>query len=157
MASPSNYPPTTGHLKVVIDTNVLLVSISSRSRYHTIYRSFLDELYTVCVTTDMLNEYEEILSYSQHLGADKAQYVLETIDDATNVLCATRYYRWDLIRADPDDNKFVDCALAWCNADYIVTNDGHFELLKDLPFPKVAIVSADEFLTILSSVKSELS
>ncbi|GAB3951566.1 hypothetical protein GCM10028805_31950 [Spirosoma harenae] len=153
MASPSNYPSTTNHLKVVIDTNVLLVAISSRSRYHPIYRSFLDELYTVCVTTDMLDEYEEILGYSQHLGADKAQYVLETIDNAPNVICATRYYRWNLIKADLDDNKFVDFALA-CNADYIITNDGHFDVLKELPFPKVAIVSADEFLTILSSGNS---
>lgn len=153
MASLLNSPSAIVPLNIVIDTNVLLVSISSRSRYHDIYRSFIDELYTLCVTTDMLDEYEEILSQPQHLGLERTRYVLETIDNAPNVTSVTRYYRWELINFDPDDNKFVDCALA-CNADYIVTNDGHFNVLKTLPFPKISIISADEFLGLLSSIDS---
>lgn len=151
MALLSNLPPTTASLKVVIDTNVLLVSISSRSRYHPIYRSFIDGQYTLCVTTDMLDEYEEILGQPQHLGLERTHYVLETIDNAPNVLSVTRYYRWELITVDPDDNKFVDCAVA-CNADYIVTHDGHFDILKTIPFPRINVISADEFLSIISSI-----
>ncbi|GAB3692005.1 hypothetical protein GCM10027592_10450 [Spirosoma flavus] len=150
MASPTNSPSIRPPFKVVIDTNVLLVSISSRSRYHSIYRSFIDESYTLCVTTDMLSEYEEILSQPHHLGLERTFYVLETIENAPNVVSATRYFRWELIKVDPDDNKFVDCALA-CNADYIVTNDTHFDVLKTLPFPRVNIISADEFMQILTS------
>lgn len=151
MASLANFPPDSAPLKVVIDTNVLLVSISSRSRYHSIYRSFIDGFYTLCVTTDILSEYEEILASPKHLGPEWTQYVLETIDNAPNMEFATRYYRWELIKLDPDDNKFVDCALA-CNADYIVTNDGHFDTLKEIPFPKVTVISADEFLQLLSTL-----
>ena len=149
MPSLPDSPQTTAPLKVVSDTNVLLVSISSRSRYYPIYRSFIDELYTLCVTTDVLDEYEEILN--QHLGTEKTHYVLETIDNAPNILPVTRYYRWELIQADPDDNKFVDCAIA-CNADYIVTHDGHFDVLKTISFPQVNILTADQFLTILSTL-----
>ena len=98
----------------------------------------------------MLDEYEEILGQPRHLGPKRTRYVLETVDNALNVLNVTRYYRWELIQVDPDDNKFVDAAIA-CNADYIVTNDGHFDVLKTLSFPQVNVVSADEFLNILSS------
>ncbi|MVM31071.1 putative toxin-antitoxin system toxin component, PIN family [Spirosoma sp. HMF4905] len=150
MSSLLEYPQATS-LKVVIDTNVLLVAISSRSPYHAIYQSFINELFTLCVTTDMLEEYEEILN--QRLGVERTRYVLETIDNAPNTLPVTRYYRWELITVDPDDNKFVDCALA-CNADYIVTNDGHFGVLKTLPFPKVNIIPADELLSLIESINS---
>ncbi len=54
-------------------------------------------------------------------------------------------YRWKLIDSDPDDDKFVDCAIA-SGADYIITNDKHFEILKSIPFPKVAILNADEYI-----------
>jgi len=45
--------------------------------------------------------------------------------------------------ADPDDNKFVDCAVAG-NAKYIVTEDSHYDVLKGLDFPKVDIIKLDE-------------
>ncbi len=55
------------------------------------------------------------------------------------------YYRWNLIKQDTDDNKFVDCAIA-ANANFIVTNDKHFKGLKNISFRKVEVISADEFL-----------
>jgi predicted nucleic acid-binding protein len=49
-----------------------------------------------------------------------------------------------LIYVDEDDNKFVDCAVA-ANADFILTSDKHFRVLKDIPFPKVKVISLEEF------------
>ena len=46
---------------------------------------------------------------------------------------------------DKDDNKFVDCAIAG-NAKFIVTNDKHFNALKDIHFPIVDVVSSADFL-----------
>ena len=43
-----------------------------------------------------------------------------------------------------NDNKFVDCAIAG-NARYIVTEDHHFDVLKEIPFPKVAVINIDDF------------
>ena len=42
-------------------------------------------------------------------------------------------------------NKFVDCAVAG-NAKYIVTEDSHYDVLKDLDFPKVDIIKLDEII-----------
>ena len=47
--------------KVVLDTNVLLVSISERSRLHWVFSSLLEGKYVLCVTTDILSEYAEII------------------------------------------------------------------------------------------------
>ena len=44
------------NLKIVLDTNVLLVSISSKSRYRPILDAFLNEKFELCVTTDILME-----------------------------------------------------------------------------------------------------
>jgi uncharacterized protein len=55
-----------------------------------------------------------------------------------------------LITIDPDDNKFVDCAIA-AGADYIITNDHHFDILAQISFPEVRVCSAEEFLAMLTA------
>jgi predicted nucleic acid-binding protein len=52
------------------------------------------------------------------------------------------------ITNDPDDNKFVDCAIA-SNADYIVSQDSHFDILKFIDFPKVNVIRLEEFMKTL--------
>jgi len=50
-----------------------------------------------------------------------------------------------LIDEDPDDNKFVDCAIS-AKAKYIVTLDHYYNILKYLDFPKVDCITLDEFM-----------
>ena len=49
-------------MRVVIDTNVLWVSVSRRSDSHWIFQAILDGLLTLCVSTEILEEYAEILT-----------------------------------------------------------------------------------------------
>jgi len=133
-------------MKVVIDTNCLLVSLSISSRYYCLWRAFCDKQFTICYTTDIINEYSEILSRFFH-----HQMVNDVINDllfAPNVIKADIYFRWNLITADLDDNKFVDCALN-AGADFIVTNDRHFNVLKSLSFPPIKVIDIDSFKNIL--------
>jgi uncharacterized protein len=136
-------------MRVVIDTNIMLVSVSDRSPYHLIFKSFVEGKYSLCVTTEILDEYAEILS--THSSQFLTNNTLEVIENAVNSIFINRYFAFDLIKVDPDDNKFVDCAIA-SNADFIVTNDGHFNVLKDIPFPKVIVVSIDDFMEILKKI-----
>ena len=71
-------------------------------------------------------------------------FVIEAISNATNVEHVNPAYHFNLIKADPDDNKFVDCAIT-AGADYIVTEDSHFEHLKKIPFPQLNVLTLDEF------------
>ena len=53
-----------------------------------------------------------------------------------------------LITTDPDDNKFIDCAVA-AQAKFIVTEDHHYDILQEIDFPKVDIIGLDDAMRIL--------
>ncbi len=133
-------------MKVVLDTNILLTIISSKSANRMIFDYFLDEKYTLCISNEILSEYTEIVS--NKMGFEVAETLIELLLEQPNVELVTRYFSWNLIKIDPDDNKFVDCAIS-CNASYLVSQDCHFQILKDIPFPKVNLIKVDEFTQIL--------
>lgn len=133
-------------MKVVIDTNILLVSVSPQSDFYWIFEAFPEEKFELCVSSDVLMEYEKILEH--HMGEALTQTVLQLIEVAPNTQLITRYYQWRLISQDPDDNKFVDCAVA-ANAAFLVSHDKHFRVLKEVEFPKLEVISAEEFRRVL--------
>ena len=135
--------------RIVLDTNCLLQAISRRSRFYLIWREFVQGRYELCVTTEILDEYEEILS--RYTSPVVGQMVVEAILRANNVVRVDAQFRFGLIESDPDDNKFVDCAIV-ANAEYIVSNDSHFDILKDIPFPRVLVLSAEAFLAELQGI-----
>ena len=122
---------------------MLLPPISRRNRCYPVWQAFLDERYVLCISNDIIEEYEEILS--SHISPIVANIVISTILRANNVVRVDAQFRFGLIVSDVDDNKFVDCAIA-ANADYIVTEDGHFSVLKEIPFPKVEVKRLQSFL-----------
>ena len=132
-------------MKVVIDTNCLLPSIFSNSPYFWLWDSFCEGKFVLCFSTDIYHEYEELLI--QFYSPEISESVIQTIMNATNIEHIIPYYKWNLI-SDPDDNKFVDCALN-AGADYIVTNDRHFNVLKSLGFPQINIINIETFKSIL--------
>lgn len=134
-------------MNIVLDTNCLLMSLSRRSRYYPIWRNFVDGKYSLCITNEILTEYEEILT--QKIGAEIASNVIKALLDLPNTKIVQVYYHLHLITADPDDDKFVDCAFK-SNAKYIVTQDHHYDVLKETPFPHIEVVNIDEFLNILT-------
>ena len=133
-------------MNIVLDTNCLLMSLSRRSAYHRVWRDFVDGKYTLCVTNDILAEYEEILT--QKVGPEITSSVIRAILDLPNTRLAQVFFHLHLITADPDDDKFVDCAFK-TNARYIVTQDHHYDVLKQTPFPYIDVVGIDEFLKVL--------
>ena len=129
-------------LKVVLDTNILLVSISSKSKYHWIFKKLLNNQYNLYVTNEILLEYEEIISskYSKEV----AKNVIRALLYLENVTLSTPFYKWNLISNDKDDNKFVDCYIV-ANSDVLVSNDKHFNSLSKIEFPKINVIKIDEF------------
>ena len=134
--------------KVVLDTNVLLVSISTKSKLHWIFKNLLEGNYILCLTTDILAEYAEIIE--QQMGNLASESALGVLENLPNVEFITNYYKFNLLK-DPDDNKFVDCAIS-CNADFIVSHDSDFKRLKKIPFPVVNVINIDQFSKELVSL-----
>ena len=128
--------------RVVIDTNCLLQSLPTRSPYHKIWTEILSGNISLCVNTEILNEYEEILAAK--ITFDVAHNVVEAIARLHTTVFQDVYIHFGLIKHDADDNKFVDCAVA-ANAEYIVSNDSHFSILKEIDWPKVDVITIDEF------------
>lgn len=137
-------------MKVVIDTNVLLVCLPKKSKYRLIFDRFLEKSFELLVTNEILIEYEEIISaYTNNLVADN---VIRMFLLSPNVKKIEVFYKWNLIINDKDDNKFTDCAIAG-NADYIVSEDKHFDIIKEIEFPKLTLLSIDEFIDMLQKSK----
>ncbi len=135
-------------MKIVLNTNVLLVAISDKSKYHWLYKALLNGAFDLYITNDILMEYEEKIS--EHWHPDVAKSVLRTLLELPNVHQTIIYYQLKLIIADPDDDKFADCAFA-ANCDYLVSNDKDFNVLKQIEFPVIRVVTLDEFKVILES------
>ena len=137
-------------MKVVLDTNSLLQIVFPRARYKEVWDALIDQKYTICLTNDILMEYREILE-RRFNDVQFAENVVEAILSLPNVEHVNPTYRFNLITADPDDNKFVDCAII-AGATYIVSNDRHFQELERYDFPKVDVCTLSEFLDIVKSL-----
>lgn len=134
------------YMRIVLDTNCLLASLSRRGAYFNVWKGLQEGKYTLCVSNEILEEYEEIIA--QKTNSVIASNVVQTLLNAPSVELIDAFFRFDLIKNDPDDNKFVDCAIAG-NATFVVSNDSHFDVLKEIDFPKLILKSLQEFSAML--------
>ena len=129
--------------RLVLDTNSLIQCISRRSKYHDLWLSLFDGRNVMCVTTEILLEYAEIIE--RNTSPRFSELALDVITNNPYTLFVSPFYHFRVIITDPDDDKFVDCAVA-SNAKYIVTEDAHYEILKNYVFPNVEIIKLDEIM-----------
>ena len=134
--------------KIVLDTNCLISSLSRRGQYYPVWKGLQTGKYVLCVSTEILEEYAEIIS--QKMSVEVAANVIHLLLESQYVELINPYFRLQLIKDDQDDDKFVDCAFA-SNATYIVSDDKHYDVLKDIEFPKLLVLKLKEFLGLLQS------
>lgn len=132
---------------VVVDTNCLLRMIPLHSRFRPVWEAFLAEKFIMCVSNDIIYEYMEILS--RKVSETFAVNIVSAILKSNNVRLFAPQYHFNLITQDPDDNKFVDCAII-ANADFLVSNDSHFKVLSNIKFPRVNVISLEHFSETLT-------
>lgn len=139
-------------VKVVIDTNILIAIIPKKSPFRWVFDAIIKGKIQLCISSEILLEYQEILALKN--GKEVAENVVNLIAVHPLTLKVDIFYNFNLITQDPDDNKFVDCAIAG-DALCLVSNDKHFAVLKSTPFPKVNWLILAEFeekyKTILTS------
>ncbi|MCE7071258.1 putative toxin-antitoxin system toxin component, PIN family [Dyadobacter sp. CY327] len=133
-------------MKVILDTNVLLISLPVKSRYRPIFDALKFGNFEIVVSNDILLEYhEKIGEKTSHEIADNVIKLILSLDNCT---LQTTFFEWGLMHNDEDDNKYVDCALV-AGADHLVSEDRHFNILKNIEFPKLSVIRADDFLELL--------
>jgi len=136
-------------MTVVIDCNIFVVCLTSRSPYHYIYRTLIEGKFDLVISDEISLEYEEVIQ--SKYGLSTANAFISLLKELPNVHIVNPYYKWLLIDADPDDNKYCDCAIAG-KAMYIVTEDRHFNVLRNIPFPNISTISIDEFFQLIPSL-----
>ncbi len=129
-------------LKIVLDTNILIAVIGRKSPFRWAFDCLISGSLALCVSNEILFEYREILE--RKTSAKVAENVLSFITVHPATVKTEIFYNFNLIAADAEDNKFVDCAIA-SNAVCLVSNDAHFQILKTIDFPKVEVLTLAEF------------
>ena len=136
-------------LRVVLDTNALLRCISRRSGYSIVIDKLYEKSYQLCLSTDILLEYEEKIT--DIFSWETAELLIGAITLMDNVKKTEIHFHLNLITVDADDNKFSDCAFA-SNAHYLVSDDKHFNVLKKVTFPALKVIKLEQFKELLLKI-----
>lgn len=129
-------------MKVVLDTNGFISCIGKRSAYRNVFDAYLAKRFTLCVSTEILFEYEE--KFTAFWGVEVAENLMGRLMAGSNTSFYTVYFQFSLVKKDADDNKFADTYLA-SGADYLVTNDSDLLSLRNLSFPPLNVITLQEF------------
>jgi putative PIN family toxin of toxin-antitoxin system len=138
---------STGARRIVLDTNVLITIIGSNSLNRWIFDGILRGDFILCISKDILLEYEEILGAKT--TAEVARNMIDFLVVHPNIERIDIFYNWNLIEADPDDNKFSDCAIA-AGAFCLGSEDRHFIPVKNSYFPALRVYTVSEFREIVN-------
>jgi len=133
-------------MRVCIDTNVLVQLFGAARPFGRIADALQQGKLELAVTNEILLEYEETLTRLS--GQGRWQMVWRFFEGISrlhgNVLYVEPHFRFRVIGADPDDDKFADCAIA-VEADFILTSDRHFDALHSSGY-KPRPIEPDPFM-----------
>lgn len=130
-------------MKALLDINVLLISLPIKSPYRPIFEAIKMGSFEMVVSNEILFEYHEKLS--EKASPSVADNVIKLLLSLTNVTRQDIPFKWGLMHNDPDDNKYADCALI-ANVDFLVSEDKHFNIFREIEFPYLKVIRIDEFL-----------
>lgn len=142
--------------KVVLDTNVLISSLlKPKSKAREIYRLALRREIELYTSAYLINELSRVLEYPK-FGFEKLQKEVFTKNlRRVATILVNSGLRIDLIKEDPPDNRFLECA-AEAKVDYLISGDNkHLLPLKN--FQGIRIISPSEFLKLYQELNSKHS
>ncbi|MFH1050739.1 MAG: putative toxin-antitoxin system toxin component, PIN family [bacterium] len=131
-------------MKVVIDTNIFVSSFFGGNPRKVI-DLWKNGKITLCLSKDILNEYVEVL---ERLGIshDEIMQLTKLFNEAPNVIYTSITPKISIVKKDPDDDKFIECAVE-LGAKYIITGDkGLLEIGK---YSNIQILNPKGFLELL--------
>ena len=133
-------------LKVVIDTNIFISSFFGGAP-----KEIIDLWKTgkiiLCLSQSIIEEYIEVLN---RLGLKDRQELFKLTKlfaEGYNSIFAAHTPLINLVRDDPDDNKFIECAVE-LDSKIIISGDKHLKKIKK--YIDIEIMSPREFINRLN-------
>ncbi len=129
-------------MKVVIDTNVFVSSFFGGNPKK-IIDLWKNEIITLCLSAAVLDEYIDVLGRIGMKDEAELEELLALFSRGFNIAFTTKTPQLQIIKNDPDDDKFIECAVA-LQADAVITGDR--ELLAIKKYRDIRIVTPHQFL-----------
>ncbi|MEA3359480.1 MAG: putative toxin-antitoxin system toxin component, PIN family [Thermodesulfobacteriota bacterium] len=128
-------------LRVVVDTNVYISAIFWGGKPRHIIDLGRDGKIQIFTSEDIEQEILNKLITKFGLNSGDADKIMVDFSTFTKPIRVSR--RIHVVKDDPDDDKFIECAVE-CSAEFIVSGDNH--LLKKKKYKGIDIVNAATFL-----------
>lgn len=129
-------------MRVVIDTNVFVSSFFGGNPRN-IIDLWKNGKITLCLSKDILDEYIEVLQRIGLQDENEMEELLSLFAKGFNILFTTKTPKIRAVKKDPDDDKFIECAVA-LNAEVVITGDKSLETL--VKYMNIKILTPQQFL-----------
>ena len=128
-------------LRVVVDTNVYISAIFWGGKPRHVIDLGRNGKIQIFTSEDIEQEILDKLMTKFGLNSDDAGRVMADFSTFTKPIRISR--RIHVVKDDPDDDKFIECAVE-CSAEFIISGDKH--LLNMNKYEVIDIMSAATFL-----------
>jgi len=129
--------------RVVIDTNIYISAIFWNGKPREVIDLGRDGKITIFTSLDIENEIAGKLKTTFKLAGEDVNQIL--LDFSTFTLPIRINKQLIVVQDDPDDNKFIECAVE-CRANYIISGDRHLLNLKE--YEGIKLIKSSEFLKV---------
>jgi uncharacterized protein len=130
--------------KVVIDTNVFISGFGWDGRPEEVLRLMEQRKVINCITSDIYSELQRVVAYPKLKFSSALQVkILEFVFSWSRFVLPTSTVA--AVKDDPDDDKFLSCAVA-ASATAIISGDPH--LLSLTSYANIPIVTPAAYLEV---------
>ena len=136
-------------IRVVVDTNIFISSFFG-GNHREIIDLWKSGQITLCLSRPIINEYINVLRRMGLHNERELEELLSLFAHGFHVLFAAKTPNLNIVEKDPDDDKFIECAVA-LNSKFIISGDKALSEIKD--YMGIKIQSPKQFLDEYSNLK----
>lgn len=135
--------------RVVVDKNVFISSFFGGNP-RKIIDLWKSGQILLCLSSPIVNEYVDVLGRMGLNNERELEELLNLFAHGFHVLFTSKTPNLNIVEKDPDDNKFIECAVA-LNSKFIISGDKALQEIKD--YMGIKVQSPKQFMDDFSKMK----
>ena len=136
-------------IRVVVDTNIFISSFFGGNP-RKIIELWKSGQTILCLSRPIIDEYVDVLRRMRLQNERELEELLSLFAHGFNVLFTAKTPNLNVVEKDPDDDKFIECAVA-LNSKFIISGDKALREIKD--YMDIKIQSPKQFLDNYLDIK----